>query len=63
MAWSSMTPEEKRRILESLPTDAEYRASCLRDADYHARVRQKLERAAWRLWEPLPDDPLDPPEP
>ena len=32
-AWNSMTSEDKRRFLQSLPTDAEYRASCLRDAD------------------------------
>jgi len=61
-AWNSMTPEDKRRFLGSLPTDAEYRAICLRDAAYHARAKQRLERAAWLLWESLPDDPLDPPE-
>ena len=58
-----MTAEEKRRFFESLPSDAEYRASSLRNAGYHARVKQKLERATWRLWETLPGDPLDPPKP
>src|SRR5262249_43236583 len=41
-AWNSMTAEAKRRFFELLPTDAEYRASCLRNAAYHARVKQKL---------------------
>jgi hypothetical protein len=60
-AWNSMTSEAKRRFFEWLPTDAEYRTGCLRDAAYHARAKQNLERAAWRVWESLPDDPLDPP--
>jgi len=55
-----MTSDDKRRFLESLPTVAEYRAIRLRNAAYHARVQQKFERAARRLWEALPDDPLDP---
>jgi hypothetical protein len=46
MALNSMTPEEKRRRSKSLPSPAEYRAGCLRNAAYHAGVRQ---RAAWRI--------------
>ena len=61
MALASMTPEENRRRIEALPSRAEYRVGCLRKAAYHARVRQAFERAAWRIWEPLPDDPPDPP--
>jgi hypothetical protein len=63
MALNSMTPEEKRRHRESLPSRAEYRAGCLRNAAYHACVRQKFQRAAWRIWEALPDDAPDPPGP
>jgi hypothetical protein len=63
MELLGMTPEEKRRHRESLPLRAEYRAGHLRDAAYHDRVRRKFERAAWRPWEPLPDDPRDPPPP
>lgn len=39
MALNSMNPEEKRRHSESLPSRAEYRAGCLRNTAYHARVR------------------------
>jgi hypothetical protein len=60
-AWNSMTQEDKRRFFESLPSDAEYRAICCRDAAYHALAKQKLERANWRLWESFPDYPLDSP--
>jgi hypothetical protein len=41
-AWNSMTPEDKRRFFESLPSDAEYRAGYRRDATYHAHVKQKF---------------------
>ena len=58
--WSSMTADDKRVFFESQSTDAEYRASCLRDADHHARVRQELELVGWRLWEPLPALPIRP---
>ncbi len=61
--WNSMTKEERLRFLEFCRNDPEYRSSRLREAAYHARAKQKLTRAAWRLWEALPDDPLDPPEP
>jgi hypothetical protein len=43
----SSTTAERRRFLRLLPTPAQHRARCIRDAAYHARVRQKFERAAW----------------
>jgi hypothetical protein len=60
--WASRTSEEKRRERESRPSPAEVRASCLCRAEYHFRLKEKFERAAWRPWEFLPDDPPDPPE-
>ena len=56
------TPEERRRELESRPSRAEYRAFHLNDAEYHLRLKEKFERAAWRPWESFPDDPPYPPE-
>jgi hypothetical protein len=61
MELMGKTLEEKRRILGPKPSRAEYRAKCLQNAAYHARVRRKFERAAWRPWNPLPEDPPDPP--
>ena len=31
-------------------------------ASYHAYVKRKFERAAWRPWEAVPRDPYDPPD-
>jgi hypothetical protein len=60
--WISLTPEEKRRERESRPSAAAVRTACLRNADYHFRLKAKSVSAAWRPWEGLPDDPPDPPE-
>jgi hypothetical protein len=63
MMLDSMALEVKRHHSESLPSRAEYRAGCLRNAAYHARVKQKFQQAARRIWEALPDDQPDPPGP
>jgi hypothetical protein len=58
----SLTGDERRRFLASLASPAKLRARYLGEAAFHTRVKQKFERAAWRVWEALPDDSADPPQ-
>jgi hypothetical protein len=57
MATPNPESNEVRRLRR-----ARYRVLAMRAASYHAYVKRKFERAAWRPWEAIPRDPYDPPD-
>jgi hypothetical protein len=47
----------QERFLREMRTISEHDRSVV---SHYARLKQKYQRAAWRPWESLPPDPLDP---
>ena len=59
---ASRSYKDKRSFLDRVNSYKleEYQLECLLALNHYAKIRRQFEHAAWRFWEPLPAEDLEP---